>query len=244
MGCTQYQDFCWKTCAIYMVSEDNTRMKQSFGGSLYKYLENICFKCEETWTFCESFLVKVIHCTLDQARISLILHLSTRKFASRSSIGVRAESHSMQRNARKKSCFALSGVLKTITFCPSSRGSSLLLMSHHIITPNPPKQRPDWYLFRIIEGRWQLIPSVSWFVYQVQCQDNQHSQCFYGGSGRFIGIVASLWEYGRPHITYLDQIIDKFQERLKFKVKDIEIFWKSLSERKEVRSNNDWTIGV
>lgn len=68
MGHMQYRDFCWKICSIYMASEDDTKMKQSFGGSLYEYLDSICCKGEQTWAFYQSFLAKAIHCTPDQAR--------------------------------------------------------------------------------------------------------------------------------------------------------------------------------
>ena len=51
-------------------------------------------------------------------------------------------------------------------------------------------------------------------------------------------IVVSLWEQERSHLTYLDLIVDKLQESLKFRVQD-ENFCQGLHERKAARSNND-----
>lgn len=39
-------------------------------------------------------------------------------------------------------------------------------------------------------------------------------------SWTLLDIVVSLWEQERPHLTYLDPIVDKFQESLKFRVQD------------------------
>lgn len=46
-------------------------------------------------------------------------------------------------------------------------------------------------------------------------------------------------EQERSHLTYLDPIVEKLQERLKFRVQDHKNFCQSLHERKEARSNND-----
>ena len=59
-----------------------------------------------------------------------------------------------------------------------------------------------------------------------------------GGLDALLETVTSLWEQERPHLTYLDQTVDKLQERLKYKVQDTEIFWQILREREEARSNN------
>lgn len=48
MGHKVYRDFCWKICAIYMASRDDTKKIQSFESTLYEYLDSICFKGEQT----------------------------------------------------------------------------------------------------------------------------------------------------------------------------------------------------
>lgn len=124
--------------------------------------------------------------------IALFLHPSTRKSVTRWPISFQVVSRWVQHNAGKKACFVLSGVLKTIIFCPSSGGSSLLLMrsqpvDHHLITPNSQKQRPNWYLPRMREGRWQLNLSASLICVPSTMSRQLTIPVLLQGAGRFIG---------------------------------------------------------
>ena len=72
--------------------------------------------------------------------------------------------------------------------------------------------------------------------YNVEPTDNPNVVA--GDLGAVLEIVTSLWEQERPHLTYLDPIVKKLQERLKFKTQDTEAFWQSLREKDEARSND------
>lgn len=223
-----YRDFCWKLCAIYMASVDDVRSKQVFGGPLYDYLDSICFKGEQTWAFCDSFLAKVLHCSPEQVRDLPDLINSHGKLCNKVS------------DTWCPCCEPLSAEEcgERDMLCTEWRPEDYLILPifqrlfiiiDEIPTDGTPKYEPD---FQKAKARLVFIqdqtatnpinvPDLCTKYSNINSTDIPNVAI--GELGALVEVVMSLWEQERPHLTYLDSIVDKLQERMKFKVRDNEI---------------------
>ncbi|OJJ35939.1 hypothetical protein ASPWEDRAFT_41164 [Aspergillus wentii DTO 134E9] len=228
-----YQDFCWKVCAIYVASGDDTKKKQGFGTSLYEYLDSVCFKGEQTWAFCESFLAKAIHCTPDQARSLSYLTSFHKEICDKVANWCPPCEPLSAEECREKRVGCTEWRPEDHHLLPIFR--RLIVIIDEIPTdgpfehPNFPKSKARLVFTQDERGNMAIDPiSIPDLCAKYNVQASHNPSVVTGELDTVLEIVTSLWEQERPHLTYLDPIVEKLQERLKFKVQDIEAFWRGL----------------
>lgn len=224
----QYRDFCWKLCAIYMASADDVRSKQIFGGPLYNYLDSICFKGEQTWAFCDSFLAKVIYCSPEEAQDLPDLISSHGKLCNKVSNNwcLCCEPLSAE-ECREKEMLCTEWRPEDYLILPIFQ--RLFIIIDEIPTDGPPNYEPDFRKAkcRLVFTQDQTatdsinVPDLCTKYSNINSTDNPNVAI--GEIGTLVEVVMSLWEQERPRLTYLDSIVDKLQERMKFKVRDNQI---------------------
>ena len=238
-----YGDFCWKTCAIYMASEHDNRQKQSFGSTLYEYLDSICFKGEQTWAFCQSFLGKAIHCTPDQARDLSYLTALHKEICDEVADWCPTCEPLSAEECKEKGVPCTEWRPEDYHLLPIFR--RLLVIIDEIPTggqfdlPKFPEAKARLVFTQDERGGMTIDPvSIPGLCAKYNVEPTDNPNVVAGDLGAVLEIVTSLWEQERPHLTYLDPIVKKLQERLKFKTQDTEAFWQSLREKDEARSND------
>ncbi|KAI9929608.1 hypothetical protein MW887_001082 [Aspergillus wentii] len=225
-----YQDFCWKICAIYVASGDNTKQKQVFGTSLYEYLDSIYFKGEQTWAFCESFLAKAIHCTPEQARDLSYLTSFHKEICDKVADWCPSCEPLSAVECKEKGVACTEWRAQDHHLLPIFR--KLIVIIDEIPTEGPfkhpifPKAKARLVFTQDYRGNIAIDPPIGipdlCAKYKVTAPDNP--SVVTGELDTALKIVASLWEEERLHLTYLNPIVEKLQERLKYKMQDVEAF--------------------
>lgn len=240
-------DFCWKLCAIYMATADSDRSKQSAGHRLYDYLDRICFKGEQTWAFCNSFFGKVIRCSPEEAQDLPGLIQYHRNACDKVT------------NLWYPRCEPLSAeeCVERDLPCTEWRPEDYLILpifrklviiideipfsDEPYCTPDLQKAKGRLVFTREIQDQTATssisIPDLCAKYGNISPSDNPNVAI--GKLGDLVEVVMSLWEEEKPHHTYLGPIVEKLQERMKFKLRDIRLQREQLEALSAIRQANN-----
>lgn len=222
---TDNPDFCWKLCAIYVASIEDERTKQWYGSSLYKYLDRIFFQGEQTWVFCEHFFAKAIHCSPEQARDLPYLIDSHKQICNRVSNWCPGCEPLSAEECIKKDVLCTEWRPEDHLLLPIFQ--RLLVIIDEIPTSGP-YDHPD---FAKAKGRMVFIQdektadpvNVPDLCTKYGIYPTDHPNVVMGELDALVKAVIALWEQEKARLTYLDSIVGKLQERLKFTLQDREI---------------------
>lgn len=228
-----------------MASAEEARKKQSFGNFLYEYIDSIWFKGEQTWVFCSSFLAKSIHCTPDQAKDLFYLTSFHQEYCDKVSNWYPSCEPLSAGECREKGVPYTEWRPEDYHLLPIFR--RLLIIIEEVPTDVPPYflSKMPIAMARLVftedqKGRMEIDPiSVPDLCAKYNVMTTDDPNVVMGKLSTVLEIVISLWEQERPKLTYLDPIVDRLQERLKFKVQDIEAFSRGLHEKENARANNN-----